>query len=671
MSQPPPTDPESTPASKPPAVGRENSEHAPPLITRRAIVLGILTITGMFYYIVQVGEGLGVAQFVKGELPMAFWMPFVIWIFLNIGIKRLWPRIALRQGEMLTLFAMLWVVGTIPQLGWANYWLFILTVPTAFATVENQWAEAFFDYMPWHVYPPASTDFMDYFWNGLPEGMALPWDSWMPVMAQWLSVSMGMLIFGLCLLVVFNRQWVEAEKLSFPLAQMPQDLTRGFDGKRRLPDIFYTRLFWVGFALVFLPTAYNMITYFSPGLPQARLYWEHYNLQIGPHVPRGIWFRVMPLVIAMTYLCPLDIMGSLLAFYALTIPKEWVMRRVGFSAGAPDQEIGPIEVLYMESYGALIFIAFWSIWLARRHLRGVWHHVRYGSGDRRDVRLYRWALAGMAFSMIYVVSWAVTLGVSVPLALFTFVLMALVYFVTSKLIAATGFAYLFPNDPHLKGETFVIDLIGTTNLENRNLVAYKVFTSKAFFGDLRLQAWPAVTHVLRIFSLRLQPAWIAALVIVAYPVGFIIGMGATIDLAYEVGGGPMAGAATLFVAVYDRTAHLLLNPTSPDVEKTLLWIMGFFEAAGIAYLRARFHWFPIHPLGLAFQYTFGTWLYWFSLFLVWCAKLAVLRIGGVQAFLTGKPLFYGLAIGYVVGVTISGLVDLAWFPSEAHRVHDW
>ena len=97
----------------------------------------------------------------------------------------------------------------------------------------------------------------------------------------------------------------------------------------------------------------------------------------------------MPLGLAVIYLCPLNILGSLLVFYWLTIPKEWVMRRTGFTIGSEGQQIDAWEILYMESYGALVFVGLWSIWLARRHLWGIWHMVYSGQGDPHQVVHYR------------------------------------------------------------------------------------------------------------------------------------------------------------------------------------------------------------------------------------------------------------------------------------------
>ena len=102
-----------------------------------------------------------------------------------------------------------------------------------------------------------------------------------------------------------------------------------------------------------------------------------------------------------------------------------------------------------------------------------------------------------------------------------------------------------------------------------------------------------------------------------------------------------------------------------------VWLTGFLEAAGLAYLRGRFHWFALHPVGLAFQYAPGLVHYWFSLLLVWIVKLTLLRYGGGGAYQAGKPFFYGLGVGYVAGVVLSGVIDAVWFPADGHRVHYW
>jgi len=258
------------------------------------------------------------------------------------------------------------------------------------------------------------------------------------------------------------------------------------------------------------------------------------------------------------------------------------------------------------------------------------------------------------------------LGMSLPLALGAFAAISLAYFVTVKLIAATGFAPLFPRP--MKGELIIEDLLGAARLAPRSLVGYKVFSSAAFFGSGRIQAWTAISHHLRIFSLERQPRWVIAAVIAAFPVAFLAAAAATIELAYEEGGSLYLGRAGH--DAFDRAVFLLNNPRLGDAGKWGVWLWGFAEAGALALMRSHFHWFPLHPIGLAVQNSLGSRLYWFSLLLVFLVKVVLLRYGGARAYAAGKPFFYGLGIGYVTGVMLSLTVDLIWFP-VGHYVHGW
>ena len=633
-------------------------------ITLRAFLLGLITCAGILYFIIQVGQGLKSGNFVKSQYPIVAFMPFVLWLFLNTLLKRLWPFVALRQGELLAIFAMLWVVGTMPQLGWATYWTSTLAHPAFHSTPENRYAELLLQYLPWHVLPDASQRVTERLWLGLPEGMAIPWDGWYRPVGQWLAVSVAMVVFGFCLMVLFQKQWEHVEKLAFPLAQMPRDLTEGFDGSGRMPELLRSRLFWIGFAVVFSVFCYNIITYFTPGMTPATIYWKRYILELGEY--HSVSFRVVPLVMAFTYLCPLDILASLILFYLIHMLKYGFMQRFGVALGEAGQELPPWEILSLEANGALLLVAVWSIWIARGHLSQVWHLVRTGSGEKHEVIRYRLALAGMLLSALFTIAWGVNLGMSISTASLAFGLIALSYFVTVKLIAATGFGPAFPR--YEKGTLIVEDLIGSSHLSPRGLVAFELFSSPAFFGGGRIQTWTTITHYLRLFSLRRQPVWVPLAILATFVFGFLVAVGNTISLAYNDGG--TLHLHTHGQGVYDHMVRLLENPKSSDMAKWGVWLWGFFEAGILAFMRSRFHWFPLHPIGLALQNSIGTQFYWVSLALVLVVKAILLRYGGVQAFVAGKPFFYGLGVAYVAGVVASLCVDLIWFP-VGHVVHGW
>ena len=86
---------------------------------------------------------------------MAAFLPFVVWLLLNVILKVVWPRLALRRGELLTLFSMTWIAAVIPD--WIWRWSGTMTTPIHYASAENRWAETFFDYLPWQIFPKPAT----------------------------------------------------------------------------------------------------------------------------------------------------------------------------------------------------------------------------------------------------------------------------------------------------------------------------------------------------------------------------------------------------------------------------------------------------------------------------------------------------------------------------------
>ena len=67
---------------------------------------------------------------------------------------------------------------------------------------------------------------------------------------------------------------------------------------------------------------------------------------------------------------------------------------------------------------------------------------------------------------------------------------------------------------------------------------------------------------------------------------------------------------------------------------------------------------PIHPIALAFPNNLG-----FSVFLVWLPKYLTIRFGGVGLYRRSRPFWYGMVVGYLVGVGVSTVVDIIWFPT--------
>jgi hypothetical protein len=83
----------------------------------------------------------------------------------------------------------------------------------------------------------------------------------------------------------------------------------------------------------------------------------------------------------------------------------------------------------------------------------------------------------------------------------------------------------------------------------------------------------------------------------------------------------------------------------------------------LAFLRLRYTWWPLHPIGFIMIPTFPGQHLWLSIFVGWLCKVVILRFGGAKGYSSAKPFFVGLIVGesmaaafwLVVGIVLSAM----------------
>ena len=645
-------------------------------ITLRSIILGAGTAAALCVWTNYTEFVMHSAALVMSNLPMSAFLPFVFWVFINIGLRAWFPRIALSGTELLVILCMGWMVGNVPAIGWTGYWMGTVTAPSYYASPENGWREAFFNDLPLYLLPGPQA--VEWFYNGLPPHTPIPWGSWFSPLLWWFSAGISVVAMGICLTVIFRKQWEEHERLTFPLATIPMDLTDGFNQPgRAIPALFRNPLFWLGFLIPAFVIGWNIIGYYNPGMPRMTVFdgYIRKNVTFARQFP-PYSFRILPSLIAFTYWCNLDILLSFWLFGFLAPVKIGLMNRTGFSVGLHGQLADPTQTLHIESHGALMALAIWSMWVARSHLRDVFR--RAFSPDRSEdpsegLISYRVALLGLAFCWTFLIGWLTAAGEGIPLAICSVILMSAAYFCVTKYLAASGFAYIFPSDVH--GGTFIKTLFGTAEMTTRQLTAIQLHNSGAFIGAARIMGMPMMPHYIKMTHgvksrHRLIPSlWIA----------FAAGAGASfayvLNLCYAHAGMNLRTytLTTGNTRAWDALVSAIdsSNRTVPDPQKIGVWLVG---AATVLLLSALKTWiprWPLHPVGLAFQRTMGPMAFGFSAFLAWIIKLTVLHFGGIGLFNKTRPFFLGLLTGYTTFIGVSAFVDAIWFPGQGHWVHGW
>jgi hypothetical protein len=646
-------------------------------ITTRSVLLGSVTVIALNLYTDHAGLVSGSSSLVKSQYPMAMLLPFVLWIFLNVGLKVVLPTQALTGTELLVIYSMSWIAGVIPLEGWAAYLVSTITVPTYYASPENRWEEILFNLLPWWTLPDPNPAVIRPFFEGLPHSMSIPWAGWYQPVLWWLVISLAVLVSGLCISIILQKQWEDHERLTYPLAQFAIELTSGFDQPGRIPSLFCNKIFWAGFWVVFGVFAWNIIGYFLIGLPKIEVFSGYGSKEIvlARDFP-PIYHRILPSIIGLTYFCNLDILLSLWLFRLIAILKLGSMDRMGFTIGLAGQQAKSPEIIGLESHGAMAFLGLWSLWIARGHLTRVWKAAKAGplSPLNDGVISYRMALFGLITCTLFIIGWMHAVGMSWPVAILQTGLLYLAYLTVAKFTAASGFTHLLP--PGSKGGGILQTFTGTARLTPGDFVGLGLVNSSAFFGNDRIPAWPALPHHFKLFNLDKGPR-IASLAILAFTIGLLASFLYIIHLAYTYAGqnlhtAPFSGLEGS-VRPFDAMVNDILADTRTvfDAPKMGIWLLGGLQSALLITLRNRLPWWPLHPIGLAFQNTSGPRIYAFSIFITWLSKSLILRFGGIDLYRRAAPFFIGLPVGYVSGIAASALVDLIWFPLGGHWTHGW
>ena len=166
---------------------------------------------------------------------------FAFVVVLNYLFARFAPHLALTQGELLTLYAMLSIASAIGGHDLFQVVVTNIAVVGWMSNEENEWATLFHHYLPDWLALTDKKSITPYFVGEsslyLPENLGL-W--WQPVLA-WSGFIIVLLFTAFFINAILRKQWIEAERLSYPIIELPQQMTT--------THFFRNRLMWAGFVL--------------------------------------------------------------------------------------------------------------------------------------------------------------------------------------------------------------------------------------------------------------------------------------------------------------------------------------------------------------------------------------------------------------------------------------
>jgi hypothetical protein len=110
---------------------------------------------------------------------------------------------------------------------------------------------------------------------------------------------------------------------------------------------------------------------------------------------------------------------------------------------------------------------------------------------------------------------------------------------------------------------------------------------------------------------------------------------------------------------YANLDEAMSTPTNTDWRGLTAMGTGAVVVMALAALRARFLWWPLHPIGYMAANSWGMHWNWGSFTVGWLIKVLLLRYGGLRAFRGAVPFFIGLVVGDMLSEGLWGAIA-AW-----------
>ena len=655
---------------------RTDPAHRWPFLTKRAFLIGLALSTLANLWPAYSSLVVQSSRADHMHLSVGMLIPFVVLLLVNVYLEA--RGSGLTPSELLTVCCMSFVAAWMQGEGLSGYLLGVITAPHYFASPENRWEELLLQHLPtWAIIP--DRDLVLGFYEGLPPGESVPWSAWLPPAFWWALLVLSILTVNLCVSVIFRKQWMDHEKLAYPIATALLQLTgASADTSGKLAALLKHRLFRIGVAITFSIFCWNIATWFVTGLPLFPILAgrpSKYLLTVAPGFPTVVFaFSLMTFVFG--YFTRSEVLFSIWFFHLLSVLQAGIFNRLGYDLGSADPWCSFHPAVGWQGFGGMIVLVLWGVWMGRAHFREVWQHAigTASGGDTDELMSYRTTIVllflGLGFGALWLnrsgLAWSPLLGFGFGTAV--------LYIGLSRIITESGLVAM--RGP-ITAQAFVWHTFGIAGLGPMSAAALSL--TFAWFCDGRGLAVTAFAHVPRLGAAMQQkarrllgPAILTACIIGAFAVGTYI-----IYEGYHATGGFNFGTVS-FASTGSQNGFGISNVTASRIQQGTFstdWTRVSFLGVGAAFagllfwLRYQFPGFPIHPIGFTVAAAPPVADTVSTIFLIWAFKTLVLRMGGLERYRATIPLILGLLIGYLGGVALGLVVDIIWFPGQGHQMH--
>ncbi len=650
-------------------------------LTPRSIIIGAIG-AAVVCFVIGWGEMVvGAIQIAICQFNPAAIGLLLIVVLANLAVGWLAPRMALRPHEIIIIYLMILAAALTMSRGLLERWIPALIAVNYYANPSNHWQELFFEHIPQWAVPfdvegGTEQPLARYFYEGLRPGTPLPIREWAPALIAWLPPVLSMFVAYFCMASLIRRQWVDNEKLSFPLTTLPVEMAVHSHWSKSL---FGNWLMWIGFAIPFLIFTLNGLHTLFPQIPEIpvvyRLNRMVFNTMGRPWRDLGNTTAYCSMAaVGFAYFLPAQVLFSLWSFYVISR-----VQNITFSAfGAAPQAMPLFPTKLWNGYqvmGAYVVLAGYMVRSAWPHLQRTWAAAtagaelppedavpsRYGgqSERARPALPPRVALIGLGVSAVVAAWWFTLLGMAPWMAVLEVV--AFLGVVCLVMARSVGEAGLLMTETSFRPVDMVRLVSPMKALGAPTLTALSL-ADAVFTRDLRGNLLSTLLDGLKMSDLTdLDRRHLFAAIAIALVVA--LGVGGWLHLALPYANGGVGMYSYVYrgnpLLGFRYFAPVLEGGDEYDARLPIFFGSGVAVALGLSWMRTQHVWWPLSPLGLALSGSWSMIVFWFPMLIAWLIKGGVVRYGGMKLYSNLRPFFLGMILGEfsqaVIWATICGV----------------
>ncbi|HLV81547.1 MAG TPA: DUF6785 family protein [Chthonomonadaceae bacterium] len=572
--------------------------------------------------------------------------PVIMTLFVamaNLVVRRIAPRYALSEGELIIFYGMHTVLGAI-----CAEWMGVINPYIHSYALYHKQDSHFDQYVnpytsPWFfIQVKDAGKYQDYA-NG---GYRFPYflahlHLWWIFIASWTALVTLICLAMLCINSLMRDEWTNRERLAFPIIQLPMAIVQ--TGAGRTP-MWKSRFFVIAFLVMFAIDILNGFHFLYPSVPSINVRFMGDVQQWLPNPPYSAigWtpIGIFPYMSAIGFFMPTDLLFSAIFFFFFRKFEQIFTYAIGYTDsagvfGGGGLVPGP-PYFSEQSWGAFLALFVTTAWIARHYLKDVWHQILHGGapGDRGVP--HRVAFLGLLFSLGGIVYLSVQIGIPLWMTAFETLLFLAFSIALTRLRAQLGppsheMAFMGPNQ-------MLVDFVGTQGLPEAGIS--RVVTT--FFMYNRIHRTHPMPHQLEAMKMgetaRINQRALFVAILIATIIGSVLGHLVYIYLGYRWGAQQSGGDTADVVSQFVNQHH------PPNIVAILFVVIGFAFVLLLDFIRFRVPAFPLHPVGYALAMNFGLDYFWFGLVIVWLIKLFVERYYGLK----GHDKLHQVALGIML-----------------------